>query len=263
MIQEVPKDPRLVDAEIAKAMAEAEKFKAETINLGWDQVLKEDEHILKLAEARQKLAHALSAEYGAESMRIQTEATQRQEQLALVSNHHYREFLFAAPVYDEAVEACLAQLAVWHRLDEKDDIYRPMNITMDSPGGSVIDGMHLFGQIANYSIRGGGKHNVTITVRGYAASMAGILLQSADERVIAAESYLMIHEVSSFAAGKIGEIKDEIKFLDRISDRVAAIFVERSKGKMTAAKFKTNWNRQDWWLTSKEALGFGFVDRIG
>lgn len=263
MTEEVTKDPRLIEAEINKALAETEKYKAEALNISWDQKLKEADVTLKQAEVRQKIAHALSAEYGAEAMRVQTEATLRQEQLALVSNHHYREYLFGAPVYDDAVEACLAQLAVWHRLDEKDGIYRPMNITMDSPGGSVIDGMHLFGQIANYSLRGGGEHKVTITVRGYAASMAGILLQSADDRVIAAESYLMIHEVSSFAAGKIGEIKDEILFLDKIGDRVANIFVERSKKKITLSKFKSKWERQDWWLTSKEAFDFGFVDRIG
>jgi ATP-dependent protease ClpP protease subunit len=154
-------------------------------------------------------------------------------------------------------------MAIWHRLDDAEKKYRPMHIIVDSPGGSVIDGMHLFDQMVTYSERGGGPHKITITVRGYAASMAGILLQAADVRKIGPESYLMIHEVSSFAAGKIGELKDEIKFLDKISDRVANIFVERSKKKISLAKFKSNWNRQDWWLTSKEALDYGFVDEIG
>lgn len=260
---EVITDPGLIKAEIARALAEAHKFEAETLSLGWDQKTKEADILIKNAEARQKVAHALAAEYGAESMRVQTEATLRQESLALVSNHHYREYLFAAAVYNDAVENCLAQLAIWHRLDELENKYRPMSIIIDSPGGSVIDGMHLFDQIVCYSERGGGKHKVTITVRGYAASMAGILLQAADERVIGPESYLMIHEVSSFAQGKIGELKDEIKFLDKISERVAALFVERSNKKMTLIKFKKAWERQDWWLTSKEAYDLGFVDRIG
>ena len=252
-------DPRLIEAEVFKALAEAEKFKAETAALELD-------HEIKKAEIKQKSAHARSAEYGAESMRVQTEATLRQERQALAANHYHHEFAFSSSVFDEPVEQCLAQMAVWHRQDPE----CPMNITINSPGGSVIDGMHLFDQVIAYSKRPWdtsdkpkGSHDTSITVRGYAASMAGILLQSADKRVIGPESYLMIHEVSSFAGGKIGEIKDELKFLDKISERVANIFVSRSNGKITLEEFKKQWNRTDWWLTSEEALEFGFVDEIG
>jgi ATP-dependent protease ClpP protease subunit len=264
-------NPELIRAKVTLALAEAKKFEAETKVFEQDQLIKE-------AEARQKMAHAVSAEYGAESMRIQTEATLRQEKLALASNHYYHEYEFSASVYDDAVSNCLTQLALWHRLEpgERDvegNLVQPgcdMNIVMDSPGGSVIDGMHLFDQILTYSLRPWddskrprGTHSTRMTVRGYAASMAGILLQSADERVIGPESYLMIHEVASFAAGKIGEIKDEVKFLDKVSNRVANIFVSRSGGKITHDEFNKNWNRTDWWLTSEEALELGFVDRIG
>ena len=253
------RDPRLVDAEVTRFLAEAEKFKAETALINIDKTIKE-------AEAKQKAAHARSAEYGAESMRVQTEATLRQEKLALAANHHHHEYHFTVGVYDEGVEQCLAQLAIWHRHDRD----CPMNLIIDSPGGSVIDGMHLFDQIMAYSKRPWdttdrprGTHATTITVRGYAASMAGILLQAADERVIGPESYIMIHEVSSFAGGKIGEIKDEIKFLEKMSERVANIFVTRSNGKIDKETFQRNWNRQDWWLDSEAALECGFVDRIG
>jgi ATP-dependent protease ClpP protease subunit len=253
------RDPRLIEAEAAKFLAEAEKFKAETAVFLIDQEIKK-------AEAKQKAAHARSAEYGAESMRVQTEATLRQEKMALAADHHHHEFAFSASVYDEAVEKCLYQLSTWHRQDGD----CPMRIVIDSPGGSVIDGMHLFDQVMAYSKRPWddsnkprGTHDTIITVRGYAASMAGILLQAADTRRIGPESYLMIHEVSSFAGGKIGEIKDELKFLDKISERVANIFVNRSNGGISLEEFKRQWNRTDWWLTSEEALELGFVDEIG
>jgi ATP-dependent Clp endopeptidase proteolytic subunit ClpP len=253
------RDPRLIEAEAAKFLAEAEKFKAETAVFLIDQEIKK-------AEAKQKAAHARSAEYGAESMRVQTEATLRQEKMALAADHHHHEFAFSASVYDEAVEKCLYQLSTWHRQDAE----CPMHIIIDSPGGSVIDGMHLFDQIMAYSKRPWdtsskpkGTHDTTITVRGYAASMAGILLQSADKRVIGPESYLMIHQVSSFAQGKIGELKDEVKFLDKMSDRVVDVFVTRANGGIDKETFVRNWDRQDWWLTSEEALEYGFVDEIG
>ncbi|BCP41486.1 hypothetical protein MINTMi27_15790 [Mycobacterium intracellulare] len=243
------------EAEAAKALAEADVAKAEAQ--------------LKLADVRRKTAEAQVAEYHAESSRVSRDATLRQEKISLASNHHHHVFEFLTGVYDEPVSSCLSQLAIWHRDDPTCD----MNIIMDSPGGSVIDGMHLFDQILAYStrpwdtnnavpgVRGG--HFTTMTVRGYAASMAGILLQSADHRVIGPESYLMIHEISSFTGGKIGEIKDEVKFLDKISERVVNLFVRRAGGKISKEEFEKLWERKDWWLTSEEALQYGFVDEIG
>lgn len=247
------------EAELLKFLAEAEKFREEANAAVADR---ED----KLAHARKTTAEALAAEYNAENVRIGMAQNQRTEKVALSANHHHHQFEFVASVYEEPVMACLGQMAVWHRLDAD----CPMHLIIDSPGGSVIDGMHLFDQITAYSKRPWdsrklpkGTHDTTITVRGYAASMAGILLQAADKRIIGPESYLMIHEVSTFCHGKIGEIKDEVDFLDKIGDRVTELFVRRSGGNMTKAKFKKLWDRKDVWLTSEEALEYGFVDEIG
>lgn len=262
MTQTAEKPEWLMRAEAAKYEAETEKARAET------QVAKA-EAVLKTNEAQRKAAEARTAEYHAESARVSLEATLRQEKIALSSNHHHHVFEFLTGVYEEPVCAALSQMAIWHRDDPNCD----MHIIMDSPGGSVIDGMHLFDQILAYSKRPWdadqlvpgrvGSHSTTMTVRGYAASMAGILLQSADKRIIGPESYLMIHEISSFTGGKIGEIKDEVKFLDKISERVVNIFVRRSNGKITKEEFEKLWERKDWWLTSEEALKYGFVDEIG
>lgn len=77
----------------------------------------------------------------------------------------------------------------------------------------------------------------------------------------------MIHEVSSFAQGKIGDIEDEVEFLKAISKRVATKFIERSGGKggMTLEKFESNegWERREWYLDSAQTLAYGFADRIG
>lgn len=250
---------RFYEAKIETELANAEKLRQEGLAFS-------AEHKLKGAQAREALAKARQAEFQAENSRINTQANLRQEKIVLAGNHHHYQFEFHASVYDESVEACLGQMAVWHRQDPE----CPMHIVFNSPGGSVIDGMHLFDQITAYSKRPWdtrdlpkGTHDTKITVRGYAASMAGILLQAADTRVIGPESYLMVHEVSTFASGKIGEIKDEVELLDKMSKRVTEIFVRRSDGNMTPAKFKKLWDRKDAWLTSSEALDLGFVDEIG
>ena len=63
--------------------------------------------------------------------------------------------------------------------------------------------------------------------------------------------------------GKIGEIKDEVKWYEKVCARIVDIFVERSEGGITEEDFKKGWERADWWLDSKESLARGFVDEIG
>lgn len=250
------------DAEVLRILAEAEKFHQEGLAASADRDL-------KAAEARKMAALATKEEFYAANAKIGHDQTKRQEDIALAANHHHHVFEFLSSVYDEPVQSCLMQMAVWDRHDPNCD----MHIVMNSPGGSVIDGMHLFDQIIAYSKRPWdtkdligapkGTHNTTISVRGYAASMAGILLQAADKRIIGPQSYLMIHEVSTFCHGKIGEVKDEVDFIDKISENVTDIFVRRSGGKVTKSQFKKLWDRKDVWLTANEALKYGFVDEIG
>lgn len=247
-----PMDPRLITAEVNKLEAEARMYDQQALDYGIQAKLKE-------AEVRQKIAHAEAAELGAVSMRVQTDATLRQEKMSLASNHLHHEYNFLTEVSDEYVECCLAQLAVWHRLDPN----CKMHIILDSPGGSVVDGMHLFDQLDAYSVRGGGSHHVTITVRGMAASMAGILLQAADKRVMGKRSYVLIHQVSAWAQGSMGDLEDKMKWLKMVGADVVDVFMSRVDGKISREKFEDQWERRDWWLTAKQCLELGLIDEIG
>jgi ATP-dependent protease ClpP protease subunit len=138
-----------------------------------------------------------------------------------------------------------------------------MEIRINSPGGSVIHGMSLVDQLTQYSLRGGGTHKVTITVRGFAASMAAIILQTADVRRMGSEAYLLVHEPSGVAEGSTGDLKDMVKWFDLMGNRIAQLFVSRANGKISLDEFQALWTRRDVWLDSEEALSYGFVDVIG
>jgi ATP-dependent Clp endopeptidase proteolytic subunit ClpP len=231
----------LVDVTRAKLVAEARKLDA---------------------EARKAEAEAENARLGSEFQQVsldmsklqlaEMEYTAKAEQ-ARDERHHV--YWFTGVVTDTAVKACIARLTQWDRLDPTCDI----KIVFNSPGGSVVDGMALFDFIVALRER----HHVTTEVRGYAASIAGILLQAGTKRVIGPESYLMIHEISAGTMGKIGEIKDSVKFYDMVCARVVDIFVNRSGGRCSKEHFKANWERIDWWLTSEEAVALGFADEVG
>ncbi len=134
---------------------------------------------------------------------------------------------------------------------------------MNSPGGSVIDGMALYDHIVAHSKRGGGTHEITIIVRGFAASMGGILLQAADKRVCGPEAYVLIHKISTMTGGSLDDIEDEVKLLKLMTSRVEDIFCSRSGGKLSKTILRRNWTRRDWWLDSTSAKRLGVVDAIG
>jgi ATP-dependent Clp endopeptidase proteolytic subunit ClpP len=236
-------DRKLTTQELVKIAAEADKAIAEAETAR--------------ALSRLHIANAREAEAQAEKHEIELTAAREKELSRQHSDYHKRLYQFSGTVERASVNACMSQLREWDRLDPSCDI----EVIFNSPGGSVIDGMALFDLLVRLSLRGGGSHKVTIGAQGYAASMAGILLQAGDVRWIGAQSYLMIHEISAGASGKIGEITDAVKFYDAICARVVDIFVERS-GKISKAKFIAGWLRTDWWLMSDAALKLGFVDEV-
>ena len=209
--------------------------------------------------ARIKMAEARKAEAYAESQEISLRASRRSEEITLAGDYFAKRYAFIDEVHERSVDHLLSQLHIWDRLEPECD----MTIIMDSPGGSVTDGMHLFDEMVSLSKRGGGQHFLTVKVRGLAASMASILLQAADDRVCGPEAQIMVHEVSSWAQGSHGALQDVMKRLDLLSERVVRIFAERSGGKTTEEDFKKLWSRKDAWLDSDEALRLGFIDRIG
>ena len=166
-----------------------------------------------------------------------------------------RNFLyrFNDKVSKDTVRHCMETLTEWHRLDSECAI----EIIFSSPGGSIIDGFELFDFLQDLRNKG---HHLTTGTLGYAASMAGVLLQAGDVRWVGQQAWIMIHRAAFGAWGKTYEIEDEVKFIQRIEERILAIFTSRSN--LTKNKIKRNWDRKDWWISADEALTMNLVDEI-
>ncbi len=198
------------------------------------------------AEAQIARAQAAAAEIGQRDL-------ERKESDYLAGNKFHKVYAFNEVVGASSVGACISQLNIWSRTDPGCDI----EIIFNSPGGSVIDGMALYDYFQMLKRKG---HKLTTATFGMAASMAGILLQAGDVRVIGAESYILIHEISTGAIGKIGELEDVVEFTKKIQRRVLKIFADRSN--KPVSYFEKHWRRIDWWLDSSEALKIGLVDEV-
>jgi ATP-dependent Clp endopeptidase proteolytic subunit ClpP len=208
---------------------------------------------LRAAQARKALAEALDAEHHAAISRITRDEEERAERENKARDYFNHVYQFDGAVAAPSVRSCISLLTSWSRLDPDCDI----TIIFNSPGGSVIDGFALWDFLATLKREG---HHLTTICRGMAASMAGILLQAGDKRVIGSESVLLVHEISFGAGGKIGEVEDEVAFAKMLTQRVLKIFA--AKTKLTAKQIDTKWKRKDWWMDSDEALKLGFADEI-
>tara|TARA_B100001123_G_scaffold448231_1_gene608394 strand:- start:1328 stop:2053 length:726 start_codon:yes stop_codon:yes gene_type:complete len=205
------------------------------------------------AEARKTTAEAREAECKAQDAELRLERTKRDFKIKWaedIDNHLYR---FNGSVSSDSVNSCIKSLTHWSRIDPKCDI----EIVFSSPGGSIIPGFELFDFIQ--TLRDAG-HHITTGSLGYAASMAGILLQAGDTRWIGHQSWMMIHRAAFGAYGKTFEIEDEVKFVQRIEKRIIDIFTARST--LTKQKIKRNWDRKDWWISADECLEMNLVDDI-
>jgi ATP-dependent Clp protease protease subunit len=239
-----PKE-RLLEAGIDKLEAETREIRDRTARTASLMAGHE-----KLAAVR--LQKALAE---AEVYEIELAKARRDEKTQLSDWKFSQTLNFVGSVDKSSAQAAIDKLHMW-------SVTFPgaaLTIVFNSPGGSVIDGMALFDYIRFLRDEG---HRVTIIALGYAASMAGILLQAGDVRVMAKGSWLLIHEVAFSTSGKIGEIEDMYKFGERLKKQAADIFIERSGGKLTAAVLEANWTRKDWWLSPDEALALGLIDEV-
>lgn len=229
-------------------LAQARKFNAEAA--------------LMEAQGKKERAFAAQAENAVRNGEIEIARNEikldherRHFEIELASGLTHQTYYLADKIDGETVGSAIQVLDVWHRTRPNCEI----EIVLSSPGGEMVPGMALFDKLRLLSSQG---HRITTRALGLAGSMAGILLQAGDRRVMGAESYLMIHEVSFGAGGKIGQVEDTVKWVTKVQERVLDIFVKRSAGKLTALELKKRWKRADWWIDSDEALALGLVDEV-
>lgn len=237
-----------IESELAtsKAAVELRKLEAEVAKTEADRGYQVAMAEFATTQTRMGIAQATVQEIAAGQ-------AEQAEKERLTANKYNFVYTFDGEVSGTSVKACIDQLTKWERLHPKVGI----EIVFNSPGGSVLDGMALFDFIQSLRHKG---HKITTVAYGYAASMAGILLQAGDVRIIGRESYILIHEISFGTMGKIGEVEDEVAFINKIQNRVLDIFAARCK--LTKRQLKHKWQRKDWWLDSSEAIRDGFVDKV-
>lgn len=132
-----------------------------------------------------------------------------------------------------------------------------VTILLNSPGGDVIETLGLIDYLNTLNSDG---IKTNIICRGSAMSAAALLLAAGTGvRAASKHSKIMVHQLSSFAAGKLSDLKSNAKFAEQLEDDCNNIMAECTN------KDKEWWeqNQQnDYFLTAEQALELGIIDKI-
>lgn len=142
---------------------------------------------------------------------------------------------------------------------DKNIEFPPIVLDMTSPGGSIYSGLALYDIIRNYNLNT--KHKIIVRVSGLVASAASMVILACDERLAGKNTTFMIHSVSSWVAGKVQDIEDDLEETKRLGDIMKNIYAERSK--ITLKQLKDiDKQKKDWVLNTEEALDVGLITGI-
>jgi ATP-dependent Clp protease protease subunit len=164
-----------------------------------------------------------------------------------------RNIFLNSEVNQQTVMSLIMQILILSGEDEEAPIYFYIN----SPGGSVMDGLALFDVM-----RAVPNKIITICV-GQAASMGSFLLSAGDKRFALPNSRLMYHQVMSGIPGgtQYLDMKIAVDETEKLYNKLNEYLSEFTGGKISVEEMKKKTER-DWWLSPEEAVEIGFIDGV-
>ena len=129
----------------------------------------------------------------------------------------------------------------------------PINIYVNSPGGSVVHGMAIY-DVMQYI-----KAPITTIVMGQAASMGSLLAMAGGKRFITPNSRPMIHQPLGGASGQATEVEIAYKELKRWKDVLTNIYAKHTGHDF--AKLEEDMDRDNF-MTAEEAVAYNLADEI-
>ena len=145
----------------------------------------------------------------------------------------------------------VAQMLYLESQDPDKDIY----LYIDSPGGSVSDGLAIYDTM-NYI-----KCDVSTICIGMAASMGAFLLSSGakGKRIALPNSEIMIHQPLGGTQGQASDMLIAADHIKRTRDRLNTILAKNTGRTVEELARDTD---RDNWLTAEQALAYGLVDKV-
>lgn len=139
------------------------------------------------------------------------------------------------------------------KLKELPSSVKEIDLRVNSPGGSVFEGMTIYQRLKDHSAK------VNVFVDGIAASIASIIAMAGDTITIGEGGFFMIHKPWTCACSNAFGLERQIEILDKIESQMVSIYARRTG--MTVTEVQTMLlEDKDHWFTSEESVEKGFAD---
>lgn len=154
-------------------------------------------------------------------------------------------------VNEAIANSIVAQLLFLEMEDPEADI----SMYINSPGGSVTDGMAIFDTMRYI------KPKVRTVCLGMAASMGAFLLMAGEPgmRYALPNSEVMIHQPSGGASGQATDVQLHAEWLIRTKKKMSQLMSEMTGQPIERIERDVE---RDYFMTAEEALQYGIIDKI-
>lgn len=130
-----------------------------------------------------------------------------------------------------------------------------LTVRVNSPGGSVFDGIAIYNFLKNLSASG---TSVSVIVDGWAASIASVIMLAGSDVAVGEGSFVMIHNPGWMCFGTSEDLRKHADDLDKFRESILDIYVkETGQDREQLSK----WMDDETWFTADEAVNYGFADR--
>jgi len=162
-----------------------------------------------------------------------------------------RVIFLNSQVDDASANIIIAQLLFL----ESEDMDKPVNLYINSPGGSITAGMAIYDTMQYIA------SPVHTTCVGLAASMGAFLLAGGHpgERRALPHSEIMIHQPMGGAQGQATDMEIAMNRMRRLKERLNQLLAENTGQDL--AKVTEDCERDNW-LTAEEAHAYGLIDDV-
>ena len=162
-----------------------------------------------------------------------------------------RIIFLGTPINSQVANTIVAQLLYL----AADDPERDINMYINSPGGSVYDGMAIYDtmQLVTCEVS-------TISV-GLCASFGTVLLAAGahGKRYALPNSTIMMHQPWSGMQGQASDIEIHARETLRIQDRLRQIIADHTGQPYEQVARDSD---RDFWMTAEQAVEYGLVDQV-
>lgn len=140
---------------------------------------------------------------------------------------------------------------------EQSDPLAPIHFYINSPGGSVYDGLGIYDMMQYISCP------VYTYCIGMAASMGSILLSGGEKghRYAMEHARIMIHQPSGGARGQSSDIQIQADEILTLRDQLYKIYEVHNTAGKNAEEFIKLCDRDNY-MTSAEAIKLGLIDKV-